>query len=705
MKKFLFFFLLLMGTMVSQAYDFSAVAPTGQTLYYNINGTTVTVTYPGSSSASPYSGYTAPTGNLSIPETVTYNGTTYSVTSIGNRTFKGCSGLMSVTIPNSVTSIGSSAFYNCSGLTSVTIPNSVTSIGNTAFYNCNSLTSVTIPNSVTSIGYWAFYGCSGLTSVTIGNSVTSIGEYTFHDCSGLTSVTIGNSVTSIGEQAFGGCISLTSVTIPNSVTSIGGGAFGGCSRLTTIYSESPIAPTLGADCFYNCPIQEVHIPCGSWNSYYSEWSSYRNCLEEPAAPFEMTLQSENNRMGSISLLTSNCADTSIIHAVSNYGYHFIQWSDGDTNNPRTVVLTQDTSFTAEFDYNQYTINGFSANSTLGTVLGSGDYQYLDTVILTATAMAHYHFAQWQDGNTENPRVVVVSEDASYTAMFEIDVYHITVESSDLNMGYVSGGGDVAYGQPVTVEATAYSGYHFSCWSNGVTTNPYSFTLTQDTSLTAYFALHVRDTIYVPVLDTTYIEVHDTTYVDVFIHDTTYVNVHDTTYVSIHDTSYVDVFIHDTMVVTVCDTAIEQLTYYTLSVVSGNNNRGLVAGNGTFPEGTEVEIAAIPIQGNMFVQWVDGNTDNPRRVTVNGNMNYVATFEAGPVGVTEVEGVNFTIGTENGAIVVKDAPEMQIRIFDNLGRCLITNKGGELVRMFNMPATGAYMVQVGNYPAQKVVVVR
>ena len=71
-------------------------------------------------------------------------------------------------------------FYGCSGLTSVTIPNSVTSIGNAAFYGCSSLTSVTIPNSVTSIGDYAFYGCSGLTSVTIGSGVTSIGINAFN---------------------------------------------------------------------------------------------------------------------------------------------------------------------------------------------------------------------------------------------------------------------------------------------------------------------------------------------------------------------------------------------------------------------------------------------------------------------------------------------------------------------------------------------
>ena len=118
-------------------------------------------------------------GSVVIPSTVTYDGTTYSVIFIGDYAFGGCSGLTSVTIPNSVTSIGGSAFNSCSGLTSVTIPNNVTSIGGSAFYCCSGLTSVTIPNSVTSIGKSAFSGCSGLTSVTIPNSVTSIGDYAF----------------------------------------------------------------------------------------------------------------------------------------------------------------------------------------------------------------------------------------------------------------------------------------------------------------------------------------------------------------------------------------------------------------------------------------------------------------------------------------------------------------------------------------------
>ena len=200
------------------------------------------------------------TGNIAIPESVSYNNVEYSVISIGEWAFGYCSSLTSITIPNSVTSIGGSAFHGCSGLTSVTIPNSVTSIGNYTFLNCSGLTAVTIPNSVTSIGEWAFSGCSGLTSVTIPNSVTSIGRYAFEGCSGLTSVTIPNSVTSIGERAFGGCSGLTSVTIPNSVTSTGNYAFWYCSSLTSVTIPNSVT-SIGEWAFGYCSsLTSITIP-------------------------------------------------------------------------------------------------------------------------------------------------------------------------------------------------------------------------------------------------------------------------------------------------------------------------------------------------------------------------------------------------------------------------------------------------------------
>ena len=177
-------------------------------------------------------------GDINIPSIVMYNGEGYSVTAIGNRAFYNCSGLNSITIPNSVTNIGDLAFYKCLGLTSITIPNSVATIGYAAFSNCSGLISLTIPNTITSIERYAFQSCTSLTSLTIPSSVTSIGELAFDYCYGLTSLTIPNSVTSIGRYAFSECTGLTSMTIPSSVTSIGEDAFFGCKGLTNITVES-----------------------------------------------------------------------------------------------------------------------------------------------------------------------------------------------------------------------------------------------------------------------------------------------------------------------------------------------------------------------------------------------------------------------------------------------------------------------------------
>jgi hypothetical protein len=177
-------------------------------------------------------------GIVEIPSKVIHEGETYTVTKIGNNAFSNCSGLASVTIPNSVITIGNNAFSNSQGLKYVSIPNSVTSIGNNAFSGCSNLTSVTIPNSLTIIEDGTFQNCSGLTSFTIHNNVTSIGNYAFSGCSCLTSIIIPNSVKSLGSCAFSGCSNLTSLTISKNVISIGYNTFENCKSLESIVVES-----------------------------------------------------------------------------------------------------------------------------------------------------------------------------------------------------------------------------------------------------------------------------------------------------------------------------------------------------------------------------------------------------------------------------------------------------------------------------------
>ena len=201
-----------------------------------------------------------------------------SGTSIGNQAFYDCTGLTSVTIPDSVTSIGWAAFEYCSSLTSVTIGNSVTSIGDSAFYACRGLTSITIPDSVTSIGKFAFWGCKDLTSITIPDSVTSIGNSAFDGCTGLTSITIPDSVTSIGNSAFDGCTGLTSVTIPDSVTSIGSRAFFNCTGLTSVTIPNSVT-IIGDSAFYNCTgLTSITVADGN-----TKYHSSGNCLIETAS--------------------------------------------------------------------------------------------------------------------------------------------------------------------------------------------------------------------------------------------------------------------------------------------------------------------------------------------------------------------------------------------------------------------------------------
>lgn len=274
-KNYTKIMMLAVAVMVSMA-TFAETKING--IFYNLDSNTkqAQVTYNGSAptaaptaapaSASAY-GYT---GAVAIPESVTFEGTTYAVTSIGEMAFFESYGLTAVTIPTSVKTIGDKAFSSCKALTSITIPNSVMKIGEGAFSGCDGLTGITIPGSVQDIGMGAFSACNALTSIVVAkdnenydsrggcnaiilsannmlvagckstmipNTVTGIGNCAFYGLQSLTSIAIPDSIKTIGDNAFAFCYGLSTVTIPNSVISVGRGAFMLCTGLNDINIE------------------------------------------------------------------------------------------------------------------------------------------------------------------------------------------------------------------------------------------------------------------------------------------------------------------------------------------------------------------------------------------------------------------------------------------------------------------------------------
>ena len=606
-----------------------------------------------------------------------------SVTSIGSGAFLGCSGLTSIEIPNSVTSIGSSAFSDCSSLTSVTIPNSVTSIGDNAFENfcnivyngtatgspwgarsingyvdgylvysdntkttllacssaaqgeivipnsvtrivsyafsdCSGLTSVTIPNSVTSIGYDAFYGCSAvklrgdglklgyvdnclvyaydydyviginiddstrlisdnllsgrcmsgnfenLKAITVSknnpnycsvdgvlfnknkttlirfpvgrggrysipNSVTSIGEEAFACCDGLTSVTIPNSVTSIGSYAFAGCDGLTSVTIPNSVTSIGDEAFDGCTGLTSVTIPNSVTK-IGKGVFWRTGIEPPHKDSILYINNCSFGFVY-SCVRQDIVIKKGTRLIADGAFE----YDTDLRSITIPKSVTNIG------SDAFPPQARLIF---------EMAYNAYVVSSDSTKGGVNTRTISGS-----EIVLSAQPQYGYHFEGWSDGDSANPRSLILSKDTSLTAKFAPNIYKIKVSCEDVYGNIEGENGEFPYLTSCTYKATMQYGYHFLHWSDGVTDNPRTLIVGQDSNIVA---------------------------------------ICEPNKYSIFDNS--------------------------------NPQQGYIAGKGAYDYLTPCSLTAVPKEGYHFVQWIDGNSQNPRSLTLTRDTSFTALFE-------------------------------------------------------------------------------
>ena len=426
-------------------------------LYYILDATnkTAEVTYKSRSSDGTDYNRSWNIETAIIPSSVTYNDVIYNVTSIGDGAFCMCSQLISVSISNSVTNIGSMAFRKCNKLVNVTIPNSVTSIGSGAFELCSKLTSIEIPSSVTTIESWTF--CyTGLTSIDIPKGITSIENYAFRYSSDL-----------------------TSLTIPSSVTNIGNGAFQGCNKLSLIYCELG-APLSIDNTTFESASPTIYIP----NCAFAAFSVAPVWKDMALAPVSVNLAVMNNTGG---VVVENCGQMEI-EAIPYIGYHFKRWQDGNKENPRKYTLSQSNrNFIAEFEIDKYTIT-LNCDASQGSITGDkGKYNYDTDHTIEAVPNYGYHFTQWSDGETDNPREFTLVQDTTFTALFAPNKYKLTILYDNTYGEVVGDQGTFDYQSEHSIQVNAKYGYHFTSWSDGVTDNPRTLVLTQDTTITASFA--------------------------------------------------------------------------------------------------------------------------------------------------------------------------------------------------------------------------
>lgn len=559
---------------------------------------------------------------LSIPASVTFGSTAHTVTTISESVFKGCENLKSITIPNTIVSIGDDAFNGCNRLPQIIIPNTVTAMGQGAFGGCGSLSIYCAATSkptqwssdwnpdnrpvvwgVKAEGDFIYLITNAARrEVSIikytGNSsnvvipskptinglqcnITGIGDYAFAECGNMKQIIIPNSVQIIGNYAFAGCAELSQIIIGSGITSIGESAFSGCGAVSYIKIGNATPPTISESTFEDIDKWiTVDVPCTNIDAYMNSnyWSDFVNYYEPPV--YDITVNVENNKCGTAFVTRYPTCDNNqaVFNVTSNTGFAFDHWNDGNTDNPRTVAVTKDTSFTAFYSAAKINVSITTANATQGSVTDlSGIHYYSDEITISATANYGYHFTGWSDNVTTNPRTITLIKDTTIQAQFAINQYEISVNCNETERGTVSGGGSFNYLIDNTILATANYGYEFVHWSDNNTDNPRTIHLTCDTAFTAVFAPKV----------------------------------------------------------------------YELQVTSANEDLGNVAGSNSFEYKTVATISATAIAAHHhFVQWNDGNRQNPRQVTVERDTLFVATFGIDSFNIAAT--YNIAMGAVSGA---------------------------------------------------------
>ena len=430
--------------------------------------------------------------------------------------------------------------------------------------------------------------------------------------------------------------------------------------------------------------------------------------------YTLNLSSDSSDKGVVAALGGDTFDygsTVTITATPKYGYEFERWSDGNTTNPRTIVVSDNNNYSAIFKTKQYNITATSAFSAQGSVSGSGMYDYNTYANVLATAKEGYSFEKWSDGNTDNPRVILVTKDETIYAQFSAQKYTVGVSVNDVVMGQVIGAGDYAYGSSINIQAVASNGYEFVSWNDENTQNPRAINVTGNVY---YIALFQPKKIIITTMPN-FVTMGSVT------GGGSYTNNSQVVLQAVPNNGYEFVSWNDgntqnTRIVTVTkeETYIAQFKEidYSVSVVSIDESKGTIVGGGEYSYGSEITIFAQPKLGYEFVSWNDGVTENPRTVVVTGNMLYTATFVKQNLGIEDPnnpgdsenpsdpgtsvsdEGLIVLVYGGESRVIVENAEGQLLTLYSLKGQILEVRKLVSNKELFEVGNPGVYIVNVG-----------
>ena len=351
------------------------------------------------------------------------------------------------------------------------------------FQSCRNLVTIRFEKAINLefIGMYCFAFCTKLQSLDLlpCTKLNSILPAICYGDSALTYVSLPHAVDYIGDSAFGGCVSLEKIICPAAIPiPIDSTVFRGVNKQTCELS----VPAASIPLYRNTPV---------WREFFNITSNGMTAVAVTSG--DMTMGTVRGGGG------YNSGDNITITATPNEGFEFVSWSDGNTDNPRTVTVTQDVSLTAIFQYTNYHIDARPNDSTLGYVTGGGLYHLHDSITLWAHPNEHGKFIEWSDGYKYSLRDWEVTGDTTLVAYFELfgDTTHtdttvirytLTAVVNDSTMGFVVGGGEYAAGEDAYLTAVPYDGYCFREWDFTSRKEPsVTFVMTPfDATVTAYF---------------------------------------------------------------------------------------------------------------------------------------------------------------------------------------------------------------------------